>query len=256
MGRRKVMENAVYLKNVSFSFAERPVLEDVNLTIKKGDFASVVGPNGGGKTTFLKLLLGLQKPDSGEILVLGRKPAKSRFRIGYMPQHTNLDMRFPVTVMDVVLMGRLGRSLGGRYSKKDREAASKALSEVAMFGSANHMFSKLSGGQRQRVLIARALCCEPELLLLDEPTANVDPEIEEAFFDILTELNQRMTILMASHDLGFVSQVVKSVICINRRIVVHPTTEINGTIIKDIYGGDFRMVRHDHRCSEKGHRHD
>ncbi|MCK5436549.1 MAG: ABC transporter ATP-binding protein, partial [Desulfobulbaceae bacterium] len=206
------MKNAVYLKNVSFSFSERPVLEDVNLTIKRGDFASIVGPNGGGKTTFLKLLLGLQKPDSGEILVLGRKPAKSRFRVGYMPQHANLDMQFPVTVMDVVLMGRLGRSLGGRYSKKDREAAAKALSEVEMSGSANHMFRELSGGQRQRVLIARALCCEPELLLLDEPTSNVDPEMEEAFLNILTELNQRMTILMASHDLGFVSQVVKSVI--------------------------------------------
>ncbi|MEA2085284.1 MAG: ABC transporter ATP-binding protein [Thermodesulfobacteriota bacterium] len=249
------MEHAADLKNVSFAFSERPVLEDVNLTIKRGEFASIVGPNGGGKTTLLKLLLGLYKPDSGEILVLGRTPTKSRFRIGYMPQHTNLDMYFPVTVMDVVLMGRLGLSLGGRYSKKDREAAGTALSEVEMSGAANRIFSELSGGQRQRVLIARALCSEPELLLLDEPTSNVDSEIEEAFFEILTELNQRMTILMVSHDVGFVSQVVKSVICVNRKVVVHPTTEINGTIIKDIYGGDFRMVRHDHRCSEKGHRH-
>jgi zinc transport system ATP-binding protein len=246
----------VVFKNVFFSYKKESILEDVCLTVKKGDFASIVGPNGSGKTTLLKLILGLIKPDTGEITVLGNSPQKSRIRIGYMPQYAHLDIQFPVTVMDVALMGRVGRSLGGKYTQKDREAALLALEEVQLADHAKYLFKELSGGQRQRVLIARALCCEPELLLLDEPTSNVDPDMEEAFFEILQELNKRMTILFVSHDLGFVSQVVKSVICVNRCVVVHPTTELDGKLIKEIYRGDICMIRHDHRCSEEGHSHD
>lgn len=248
--------NDVVFNNVFFSFAKVPILENVCLTVKKGEFACIVGPNGSGKTTFLKLILGLLKPDEGEVTILGNTPEKSRFRIGYMPQYAHLDTQFPITVMDVVLMGRLGGNLGGKYTKKDRDAAFLALEEVQLENHSKKLFSELSGGQRQRVLIARALCCEPELLLLDEPTANVDPDIEEAFFEILQELNKRMTILFVSHDLGFVSQVVKTVICINRCVVVHPTSELDGKMIKEIYRGDICMVRHDHRCSEGGHFHD
>ncbi|MCK5783851.1 MAG: ABC transporter ATP-binding protein [Desulfobacterales bacterium] len=246
----------VVLKDVFFSYTHDPILENVNLTIDHGDFASIVGPNGSGKSTLLKLLLGLLKPDTGEIRIFGKNPEKSRLRIGYMPQYAHLDTKFPVSVMDVVLMGRLGHSFGGRYSEKDRRAAQIALDEIKLADQTKRFFSELSGGQRQRVLIARALCCEPELLLLDEPTTNIDPEVQEALFEILKKLNERMTILLVSHDLGFVSQVVKSVICVNRCVVVHPTSEINGEIIKDIYGGDMCMIRHDHRCSEGGHQYD
>ena len=246
----------VILKNASFAYAAQTVLEDVNLVVDRGEFASVVGPNGGGKTTLLQLLLGLLKPDAGTVQVLGTSPEEARLSVGYMPQHMQLDMQFPVTVMDVVLMGRLGRKGGGRYSKQDREAARLALEEVRLDGLAKRLLGELSGGERQRVLIARALCCEPKLLLLDEPTANVDPRLEEVLLGILEELNKRMTILLVSHDLGFVSQVVRSVICVSRRVAVHPTSEIDGAMIKDLYGGDYRMIRHDHRCSEDGHRHD
>ncbi len=246
----------IVLKNVSFAYAKEKVLENVFLTVPHGDFASIVGPNGSGKTTLLKLLLGLLIPDSGEIRIFGELPEKANLRIGYMPQYAHLDTQFPVTVLDVVLMGRLGYTLGGRYSAEDRKAAKYSLDEVKLSGFAKHLFSELSGGQRQRVLIARALCGQPELLLLDEPTASIDPEVQEALFGILEELNHRMTILLVSHDIGFVSQVVKSVICVNRRVVVHPTSEINGEIIKEIYGGDLRMIRHDQRCSERGHHHD
>ncbi len=243
-------------KNVSFSYSNETVLENVNLTVNQGDFTSIVGPNGGGKTTLLKLLLGLLKPDMGRITVFGNEPEKSRLRIGYMPQYAHLDNQFPVSVMDVVLMGRLGHSAGGWYNKKDRQAAEIALEEVKLTDISKRLFSELSGGQRQRVLIARALCCEPGLLILDEPMANIDPEVEEALFEILRQLNNRMTILLVTHDLGFISQVVKSVICVNRCVVVHPTSEINGALIKDIYGADMCMIRHDHRCSEGGHEHD
>jgi len=243
----------IVLKDVFFAYNGSPVLENVNLIIKKGEFASIVGPNGGGKSTLLKLLLGILRPGSGELSVFNKAPEKTRHRIGYMPQHAQFDIQFPVTVMEVVLMGRLGYTLGGRYSKKDRRTAERSLEEVNMASLAKRSFSDLSGGQRQRVLIARALCCEPDLLLLDEPTANIDPEVEEALFEILKSLNKRMTILLATHDIGFVSQSVKSVICVNRCVVVHPTSELSGEIIKDIYGGEVCMIRHDHRCSIEGH---
>lgn len=245
----------IILKSVSFAYKHRNILEEVNLKIKKGEFASIVGPNGGGKTTLLKLMLGLIKPDKGQIQIFGQPPGKSRYKIGYMPQYAHLDMDFPATVMDVVLMGRLTNNRFW-FSKKDREESLAAIDEVGMSKYTESGFSELSGGQKQRILIARALCSRPELLLLDEPTANVDSKTEENLFSILQKLNSKMTILLVSHDLGFVSKYVKSVICVNRQVVIHPTTLMDGTVIKDIYNGDLRMVRHDHRCSEEGHIHD
>ena len=247
----------IILTNVSFAYKQRScnILENVNLRIEKGEFASIVGPNGGGKTTLLKLILGLIKPDKGQIRIFGKSPEKIRQQIGYMPQYAHLDMDFPATVMDVVLMGRLSNKTFW-FSKKDRAKAFTAIEEVGMTAFAQTEFNELSGGQKQRILIARALCSHPDILLLDEPTANVDSRTEENLFSILQELNSKMTILLVSHDLGFVSKYVKSVICVNRRVVIHPTTLINGALIKDIYQGDLRMVRHDHRCSENGHTYD
>lgn len=245
----------IILENVSFAYKQASILEDVSLMVQKGEFASIVGPNGGGKTTLLKLILGLLKPDKGRISVFGGTPEHSRHKIGYMPQYAHLDMDFPATVMDVVLMGRLKRT-SLWFSKKDREEALAAIHEVGMTGLEKTGFNRLSGGQKQRVLIARALCGQPDMLLLDEPTANVDHETEVNLFSILQALNAKMTILVVSHDLGFVSKYVKSVICVNRRVVIHPTTLMNGVLIQDIYHGDLKMVRHDHRCSEEGHCHD
>ncbi|MFH2057982.1 MAG: ABC transporter ATP-binding protein [Pseudomonadota bacterium] len=248
-------DHEIILSNVSFAYKQRNVLKDVNLLIKKGEFASIVGPNGGGKTTLLKLILGLIKPDTGEIRILGKSVEKARQKIGYMPQYAHLDMDFPATAMDVVLMGRLEKNRFW-FSKKDRAKALSAMNQVDMSDFLNTGFNELSGGQKQRILIARALCISPDILLLDEPTANVDHETEENLFSILQNLSSKMTILVVSHDLGFVSKYVKSVICVNRKVVIHPTTMINGAMIKDIYHGDLKMVRHDHRCSEEGHTHD
>ncbi len=244
------MQNSIVIdiKNLSFSYSKETILTDVNLTVNHGEFISIVGPNGGGKTALLKLMLGILKPDKGRILIFGQQPKKARLNIGYMPQHTNLDIKFPITVMEATLMGRISGSLTGRYKKKDIQIAKDTLAKLNLQDFHNRSFGELSGGQRQRVLIARALCCKPQMLLLDEPTANIDPEVEESLFEILKELNKKMTIILVSHDIGFVSQVVKSVICVNRKVAVHPTSKLNGNIIKDIYGGDLRMVRHDHRC--------
>ncbi len=241
----------IEFKNVSFSFDSFNVLEDVNLTIEERDFLSIVGPNGGGKTTLLKLMLGLLKPAKGTVRVFGQHPVKARSRIGYMPQYSSLDPLFPVTVSDVVLMGRLGNGkLLGAYRGADKKAASKALSELEMSEMRNRPFSALSGGQRQRVLIARALVSDPELLLLDEPTSNVDAVIENELFELLHKLNKRITIALVTHDLGFVSSYVKRVACVSRRIVVHPTSEITGEMISEIYGCDVRMIRHDATAHE------
>lgn len=247
------MEPAIVLENVSFAYTRHPVLDDVTLTVPTGDFAMVVGPNGGGKTTLIKLILGLLTPTTGRVSLFGREPHAAWNQVGYMPQYTHVDMAFPVSVLDVVLMGRLENSRRFRYTKADREAAHQALSEVGLIDKARRPFSSLSGGQKQRVLIARALCGNPALLLMDEPTANVDPAAEASLFELLFKLNSRMTILVVSHDLGFVSKVVKSVICVNKKVLVHPTSNLNGTLISEIYGGDLRMVRHDHRCSHQGH---
>jgi zinc transport system ATP-binding protein len=249
----------VELRGVSFAYNGAPVLEEVDLSIDSREWVCLVGPNGGGKTTLLKLILGLLEPTSGEVRLFGQTPDRGRLRVGYMPQHLRFDPQFPMTVMDIVLMGRLGgRGLGGLlgwYGADDRRVALEALAEVGMESQARRAFADLSGGQRQRVLVARALACRPELLLLDEPTASVDARGEAQLLEILVELNKRMTVVMVSHDLGFVLGMVRSVVCVNRRVVVHPTSEVTGEMIRDIYGGDVRLIRHDHRCSRQGHEH-
>jgi zinc transport system ATP-binding protein len=251
-------EPVISLCGVSFSYGSVPVLENVCLDIGQRESACVVGPNGGGKTTLVKLILGLLKPDAGEIRVFGRPPWQTRLNIGYMPQHVLYDPQFPVTAMDIVLMGRLGRpgltGFLGWPNQEDRLAALEALQKVDMEEFCRLPFASLSGGQRQRVLVARAICSRPELLLLDEPTSNVDTLVGSHLWDLLRELNRHMTILMVTHDLGFVSNLVEKVICVNRRVVVHPTTHVTGEVISDIYGGDVRMVRHgDHLATEHKH---
>ena len=246
-------EPLVVFENVSFAYNGNTVLENVSLTVVKNELISIVGPNGGGKTTLLMLVLGRLKPSSGRILVFGKETGHATAKTGYMPQYMHFDPQFPATVMDVVLMGRVERRLLGRYTRTDKDAALQALAELDMEATANRSFSELSGGQRQRVLIARALVSEPELLLLDEPTSNVDSKTEHKLVETLDKLNKRMTIMLVSHDLAFVSNIVKTVICVNREVVVHPTTEITGEIIQEIYGTPVKMVRHDHRYSETGH---
>lgn len=162
-----------------------------------------------------------------------------------MPQHSNVDPNFPATVMDVALMGRLGCSRG-LFTWADKKKARRAIEMVGMGSLAARSFSCLSGGQRQRVLIARALASEPELLLLDEPMANLDIGVEEELFGYLAKLSEQMTVIMASHDLGFVSSFVSRVICVNRNVVVHPIHDITGEIIREVYGSDIHMIRHDH----------
>lgn len=250
-------ESAVIeVRGLSFRYDQAPVLSDVHLDIWPADSVCIVGPNGGGKTTLIKLILGLLSPDRGTIRVLGRTPEEARLQIGYVPQYAHYDPQFPISVRDVVCMGRLSGSFAGRYSKIDKEHAMAALAKTGLADLATRPFASVSGGQRQRALIARALASGGEILILDEPTANIDHESEVRFFDLLSELNKEMTILMVTHEVGFASSFFKRIACVNRQVVIHPTSELTGRLIQEMYGGDLKMIRHDHRCSEGGHCHD
>jgi zinc transport system ATP-binding protein len=247
--------SAIEIQGVSFRYDERQILEDVTLTIWPYDSICVVGPNGGGKTTLIKLIIGLLAPDAGTITIFGKRPDEAHQLIGYVPQFAQYDRQFPISVQQVVCMGRIGKSFTGRYSSEDKNKTLEALAEVGLADLVNRSFSALSGGQRQRVLIARALASGGKILILDEPTANIDKESESHFYDLLRQLNKRMTILMVTHDVGFASSFFSRIACVNREVIIHPTSELTGKLIRDMYGGDLQMIRHDHSCSNKGHQH-
>ncbi len=246
----------IEIDDLYFSYEQRFVLQGVNLSIFPKDSVCIVGPNGGGKSTLLKLIIGLLTPSKGKISVFAKKPEDAFKHISYVPQYAAYDKHFPVSIKEVVCMGRLGNSLTGRYSKDDIVKSLAAIEEVGLTDYVEHPFSSLSGGQRQRVLIARALASGGEVLILDEPTSNIDKESEGNLFDLLRELNERMTILMVTHDVAFASSFFSRIACVNREVIIHPTSELTGDLIRDMYGGDLRMIRHDHQCCIEGHTHD
>ncbi|MDA7920339.1 ABC transporter ATP-binding protein [Verrucomicrobiales bacterium] len=236
----------VQCDDLCFRYGKPWVLEDVSFKVPEGESLCIIGPNGGGKSTLLKLLLGLLEPGKGSLSLFGEPCEKVRSRIGYVPQSMQFDRMFPISAIDIVLMGRLDRLKVGRFSKECRAVAADALDEVGLADMANRPFSDLSGGERQRVMIARALACEPDLLLLDEPTANVDLSVEEQFLETLVELRKKMTILVVTHDLDIVSLVGDSVLCVNHRVHRH-SLPLSGETIKEIYSGR-RRLEHDRRA--------
>lgn len=243
---------AIEITNLQFAYDGNVVLRDVNLRINAREMVSIVGPNGGGKTTLLKLMLGLLEPTAGEVRIFGQAPADVRTMMGYVPQHANFDPKFPITVRDVVLMGRLGRCrLLGPFGREDRARAADALATVGLEDLSNRGFAELSGGQRQRVLIARALAAGPEILLLDEPTSSLDAAVENQFHELLDRLSQILTVVLVSHDIAFVSCGVGKVVCVRGTVAVHPTAELSGELISDLYGRDLKLIRHDHDCQHR-----
>jgi zinc transport system ATP-binding protein len=249
------MNGVIDLQAVDFSYGTLPVLSAIDLQVTQGEFLGIVGPNAGGKSTLLKLILGLLQPQAGRIRVLDRQPRLAARMLGYVPQHPSFPRDFPITVEQVVQLGRLGVNRPaawrgalwpGRVSRIDREAARAALAEVEVDDIAMRQIGSLSGGQLQRVLLARALVGEPRILILDEPTANIDQRLESEIFDLLKALNARMTILVVSHDVAFISRYVGRVACINRTLVCHRTDAIDGQVIQGLYDGHVRMIAHDH----------
>ena len=223
-------------RNLDFAYNRQQVLRGVNLNIQSGDFMAMIGPNGGGKTTLLKLMLGLLNPNSGTIQIFGRTPQDISHRIGYVPQDIHINQNFPISASDVVLMGKLKPGRGwSRHSKEDRRAALQALDHVGMEKYRDHRVGELSGGQKQRVFIARALVTDPDILLLDEPTASIDTKGQNDFYALLKELNRKITIIVVSHDLMVISRYVKSVACVNQRLHYHGHAELTGEMIEMMY---------------------
>lgn len=237
---------AVSIKEVWVYRNRHPALENICLDLEKGDFLGLIGPNGGGKTTLIQVMLGLLKPSRGEVRILDREPEQARRSIGYLPQKTFFDRSFPVTALEVVLMGRFSKAgLFRRYSLPDREAALRALEAVGLKDRACRQMGSLSGGEQQRVLVARSLVSEPQLLLLDEPTAGVDAAQQTEFYELLSRLNGRgMTIVLVSHDISAVSTYVNKIACLNQRLYYHGSKELAAEEVEKAYGCPVDVIAH------------
>jgi zinc transport system ATP-binding protein len=242
MNEQKVM---ITTRNLWASYENELVLEDINLDIFENDFLGLIGPNGGGKTTLIKVLLGLLKPIRGEVEILGEPVSSGRRHIGYVPQLVEFDRDFPISVWDVTLMGRLGRrGLFHRYTQDDHQAVSESLERVGMLAYRDRPISELSGGQRQRVYIARALAKHPKILILDEPTASIDPENVTGIFELLKALNQEATILMISHNMSAISSYTKTVGCLNRKLHYHGEKKITPEMLDAAYQCPVDLIAH------------
>ncbi|MBN1152920.1 MAG: metal ABC transporter ATP-binding protein [Dehalococcoidia bacterium] len=241
-----MVENPVIeVRGVSVRYGDVRALEDVNLTVSVHDFLGIIGPNGGGKSTLLKVILGLVTPDTGTVHVLGERPEQSRHAVGYVAQRPSFDREFPASVWDVVLMGRYpSAGLFHRYGEDDWAAAEQALARVEMSGARNKQIGRLSGGEQQRVFIARALVGKPKLLLLDEPLAGVDPAMQSGVYELLGELRREITVVMVSHDIGAISVHVDTLACINRRLYYHGSRELTPEILEATYQCPVQLIAH------------
>ena len=240
---------AIEIKDLWFAYGGQRVLDQVNLTLPAGEFLAVLGPNGGGKSTLLRLLLGLVRPGGGSLRVLGREPGQTGGLIGYLPQFTAVSASFPITVLGAVALGLVRPGFSGLTGwlnpaarRHEREAALLALSRVGLADQAGRRLSDLSGGQRQRVFIARAIVSGPELLLLDEPTASVDGKSRQELMALLSELNRDMTIVMVSHDMSTVDGCVTSIACVNQGLHHHAESRLTPEIFAQAAGVDLRAT--------------
>ncbi len=239
------MVKAVDIKDMAFSYEKNPVLENVNLSLDENDFLAVIGPNGGGKTTLVKLILGFLKPLRGSVKIFGKLPEDAGPIAGYVPQFVQIDNNFPITVIDVVLGGLLRPlSLFPWNKRQSVEKARSALKSVGIEELAKKPFGNLSGGQKQRVLIARAVVSEPKILVLDEPTTSVDSFIEKDIYELLRRLNRSLTIILVTHDLGFISKYINRVACVNRHVNVHEPSDIDNNIIEETYNSPMNLLLH------------
>lgn len=243
---------AIELNNVNIKYNENPVLKDINLTIEENDFMAIIGPNGGGKSTLAKIILGILRPDSGKVLIFGRKPEDTRQLMGYLPQKVSFDHDFPINIFQTVLSGRY-HGLFKKHNKDDHIAVIKALKDVDMLEFKDWQINRLSGGQMQRVFIARAIVREPKILLMDEPMASIDPEMQNAFYSLLSKLKNKMTIILISHDVGTVLTQVDKIACLNSTLYFHGPVEEAANGLEELYKCPLELVTHGipHRVLKK-----
>ncbi len=247
-------ENILELDNISFAYQKELVLKNINLSLHKGDYLGVIGPNGGGKTTLLKIMIGLLKPNEGTVKIFGTdiKNFKEWSKIGYVPQKaTNFDVNFPVTVEEVVSMGRYAqRGLLKSLNAHDKQKVRNSLEQVEMVEYKDRQITDLSQGQQQRVFIARSLASEPEVIFLDEPTVGVDIKAQEQFYTLLQKLNKilRLTLVLVSHDIDVVTSEATELACINQELVYHgePKEFIKKDYLTKLYGKGVKFILHGH----------
>ena len=233
------------LERVWANYGGVAALEDVNLAIKKNEFLGILGPNGGGKTTLLKVILGLVKPEKGTVKLFGKTPEQGRKDAGYVPQYTNFDKNFPISVFEVALMGRLEkRGLLKGYSKADLQKTEDALKTVGMLELGNRQISQLSGGQLQRVLVARALASQPKLLLLDEPMNSIDQATQKSFYDLLGKLKKKMSIVIVTHDITAISIHVNRIACLNQKLYYHGSLGKGIKQLEKTYQCPIELIAH------------
>jgi zinc transport system ATP-binding protein len=251
------MSSAVVIEDLSVLIKGKEILKNINLILEEGIFLGIVGPNGGGKTTLVRTVLGLLTPTKGTIRIFGQSPESLEGKnvFGYMPQHHNIDPNFPARAIDIVLMGRYRFSGFLRWpGKKDREKALEYLSIMGVEKQAYDQYSRLSGGQQQRVSIARALAEEPKMLVLDEPSTGIDVVGQEDFYHLLKGLQKRLklTILMVSHDVGTVTTYVDEIACLNITLHYHgnPVGALNEKVLSSLYGKDVDLLVHSDVCEK------
>jgi len=228
----------IVVDHLSFAYTSEPILEDLSFSIESGEFIALIGPNGGGKTTLLKLLMGFLKPSKGTITINGKSPKQAGQELAYMPQNLYFDRQFPITVLELVLGGCLRSThWWGGFGQKQKEDAAKAIERVGLAGYEQRPFGTLSGGESQRALFARALVSNPRILLLDEPCASVDQYAEKAIYELLYELIGKMTILMVTHDLNAVSNRVARVLCVQKKLSIMQPKEVCSHYALGLYHG-------------------
>lgn len=240
------LKSAVQVRNLCVNYGKVSALTDINLTVPQGEYLGIIGPNGGGKTTLLKAILGLTPANSGSINIYGKEPGKTGELIGYVPQFSTMEKSFPITVREVVLTGRLtsGCALFHRYTREDRDDTNTALESVGIVDLADRRIDTLSGGEFQRMLIARALAVHPKILMLDEPTASVDTKSREQIFSLLGRLNKSITIILVTHDTMAVSSQVHKIACLNNRLVYHGEPQLDHDTINRLYGCPIDLIAH------------
>lgn len=247
-------KKCIELDGVEFSYNGQPVLEAITFSVEEGDYLGIIGPNGGGKTTLIKIILGLLKPASGSVKIYGKDIEKFRDRgsIGYVSQRgPQSSFLFPANVEEVIMSGRTPKAgLLHRFGKKDREAAAIAMEIAGVAPYRRRLLEELSGGERQRVFVARALAAEPKILILDEPGVGVDIASQERFYNFIEKINHEMgiTVLFISHDIDVVAQEAKTILCVNRRLVCHgsPRQLVKEEFLEQLYGKGVKMIAHGH----------
>lgn len=254
------MNNSIIkIENLSAGYDRKTVLHDINLEISEKDFLGIIGPNGGGKTTLMKVILGLLKPSEGKITFYDNGMPVEQLEIGYLPQYNSIDKKFPISIYEVILSGlNRQKSLFSRFTKEHHERVKETISMMGLEGMENKPIGQLSGGQMQRALLGRAIVSNPKAIILDEPNTYIDKRFEARLYSLLEDINKQRAVILVSHDIGSVLQTVKNIACVNGTLDYHPQSEVSAEWIEEKLQCPIELLGHGelpHRVLKK-HNHD